>query len=184
MEEWKYLKHTHNKYMISNLGNIKSLNFRNSKKEKNLKCYGKKYKMIKLTINNKRKDFYVHRLVAETFIPNPNNYSCINHINGNKKDNSVKNLEWCTYKHNIKEAFRLGLSNNKKGKENGRSIEVYQYSLNNIFIKKWESMRLAEQELKIRHINECCKGKRKTAGGFIWKLAKEDEQMLKGLEIT
>lgn len=45
-------------------------------------------------------------------------------------------------------------------------------------------MRLAEQTLNIRHINECCKNKRKTAGGYIWRLAKQDEQMLKGLEIT
>lgn len=78
----------------------------------------------------------------------------------------------------------MGLSKNKKGKCNGKSISVNQYTINNQFIKKWDSMRLAEQTLNIRHINECCKNKRKTAGGYIWKLVKEDERMLKGLEIT
>lgn len=51
----------------------------------------------------------LHRLVAETFIPNPNNYPVINHINGNKLDNRAENLEWCTISHNNKEAYRLGL---------------------------------------------------------------------------
>lgn len=184
MEKWKYIKDINNKYLISDLGNIKSIDYKNSKKEKYLSFYGKNYKMIKLTKNKIRKNYYVHRLVAETFIPNPNNYPCVNHINGDKKDNRVENLEWCTYKHNVKEAFRLGLSKNKKGKGNGKSIAVNQYTINNQFIKKWDSMRLAEQTLNVRHINECCKKKRKTAGGYIWKLAKEDERMLKGLEIT
>lgn len=182
MEIWKTLK-INNKYLISNKGRVKSLCYRNSNKEKILSCYGKNYKIVKLTKNNERKDYYIHRLVAEAFIDNPNNYPCINHINGDKRDNRVENLEWCTYQHNIKEAFKLGLSKNKRGSGNGRSVEVNQYTLENKFIRKWESMRLAETTLKIKHINECCKNKRKTAGGYIWRLAKQDEQMLKGLEI-
>lgn len=175
MEQWRYIEGTNNKYLVSDLGNIKSLKYRNSNKEKFLKCYGNNYKIVRLTINGIRKDCYAHRIVAEAFIPNDNCYFCVNHINGNKLDNRVDNLEWCSYKHNIKEAFRLGLSKNGIGKNNGKSIEVNQYDLNNNFIRKWESMNLAEKELNIRHIYECCKNKRKTAGGYIWRLATEDK---------
>ena len=64
------------------------------------------YKIITTTLNNKQKTLYVHRIVAETFIPNPNNYPCVNHIDNNKQNNAVENLEWCSFKENIKTAFR------------------------------------------------------------------------------
>ena len=63
-------------------------------------------------IKNKKGEIKIcslHRLMAETFIPNPNNYPIINHINGDKQDNRVENLEWCTFSYNNKEAYRLGL---------------------------------------------------------------------------
>lgn len=169
-EYWKVIPGTNGRYLVSNKGKIVH---QLQKGDKMLKGHGKNYKTVKLNINNKRKDFYIHRLVAEAFCENPHNYPCVNHINGNKQDNRAENLEWCTYKHNIKEAFRLGLSYNKTGKGNGKSIAICQYDKNNNFIKKWESMHLAEKELNIRHISDCCKGKRKSAGNYIWKLALE-----------
>lgn len=69
---------------------------------------GNKYKTVSLSINGKKKTKSVHKLVAEAFILNPNNYPCINHIDGNKKNNKADNLEWCTYKYNTSEAIRLG----------------------------------------------------------------------------
>ena len=175
MEIWKPIKINSN-YLVSNTGKIKSLNYRNSKKEKELVCYGIQYNTIKISVEDKMKDVYVHKLVAQAFIPNPNNYPCINHINGDKRDNRVENLEWCTYQHNTKEAFKLGLSKNRTGRGNGRSKAVQQLDSNGKIVAEWESMRLAEIKLKIRHIADCCTGKRKTAGGFIWKYkcARED----------
>lgn len=170
-------------YEISNEGNIRSNNYNKTYKVRNMKPYGKIYLIVTLYKKHKKYYKYIHRLVAETFIKNEKNYPIVNHINGNKKDNKVTNLEWCTSKYNIQEAFKLGLSENKRGLGNGRSLEVNQYTIDNIFIKKWESMRLAETTLNIRHINECCKNKRRTAGGYIWRLAKEDEKQLKGLDI-
>lgn len=63
----------------------------------------------------------LHRLVAETFLPNPNNYPVVNHINGNKLDNSIDNLEWCTISHNNKEAYRLGIR-----KVSSKTIEQFK----------------------------------------------------------
>lgn len=73
------------------------------------------YLYYSLKINNKVKNFTIHRLLAKYFIPNPNNYPCVNHIDGNKQNNSLDNLEWCTYKHNSQEAVKLGLI--KSGKD-------------------------------------------------------------------
>lgn len=67
------------------------------------------YKAVNLYKDKKGNTTTVHRLVAKAFIPNPNNYPCVNHINGCKTDNRVTNLEWCDYAHNAKEAFKIGL---------------------------------------------------------------------------
>lgn len=67
------------------------------------------YARVALYNNNKPKDFSVHRLVAQAFIPNPENKPCINHINGIKTDNRVENLEWCTYSENTLHGYRTGL---------------------------------------------------------------------------
>lgn len=69
----------------------------------------KGYYRVDLSKERKSKRFRIHRLIAKTFIPNPNNFPEVNHINGNKKDNCINNLEWCTHKHNMKEAYKLGL---------------------------------------------------------------------------
>lgn len=120
-----------------------------------------------------------------TFIFNSNNKLEINHKDGNKTNNIVTNLEYCTHNENIKHSWDNGLqivTDKRKecGKKNAklnfydRSIKlrkkVIQYDLNGIFVKEWESMHEVERQLKINnsHISACCKGKRKTAGGYIW----------------
>ena len=103
MEEeiWKPIKDYEGLYEVSNLGRVKSLNYRKTGKEKilkNIECRG--YLAVCLTKNGKQKLFKVHRLVAETFIPNPESKPCIDHINTIKNDNRVKNLRWVTHKEN------------------------------------------------------------------------------------
>lgn len=73
------------------------------------------YKIVTIIINKKKKQIYVHRLLAETFLENKNNYKCVNHIDGNKSNNSLYNLEWCTYSENEKHAYKNGLKTSLKG---------------------------------------------------------------------
>lgn len=109
-EIWKDIKNYEGLYKISNFGRIKS---KNKKTNYQWKIYNQKetknYPQVGLMKNNKLKVIRIHRLVAETFIPNPNNYKEINHIDGNKNNNSVDNLEWCTHKYNIRHAIKNDL---------------------------------------------------------------------------
>ena len=100
------------------------------------------------TINYKNKTYYVHRLVAEAFIPNPNNYPCINHINGVKTDNRIENLEWCTYSFNNKEAYRMGLKKPAVETKKHKSVVMLDDNKNEICIFK--KMKYVDKLFKIK----------------------------------
>ena len=180
MEEiWKDVKGYEGLYQVSNLGRVKSIKRKvniYSKKNKNyykrtikqkILNYGGNtigYVNVPLSKDGCTKPIYVHRLVAEAFIPNPNNYPCVNHIDENKENNKVDNLEWCTVKYN----------NNYGSHIEKISKKVIQYDLKGNFIKEWESIAKASKELKLSKIWEVCNGKRNKCGNFIWKYAKEE----------
>lgn len=116
-EIWKDIENYEGCYQVSNLGNVRSLTrkvhtfngWRTTKSQllKPLKS-NRNYYRVCLKSHQKNKYISIHRLVATAFIPNPNNYPVINHIDGNTANNKVDNLEWCTQSHNIKEAYRVG----------------------------------------------------------------------------
>lgn len=141
MEEiWKDVKGYEGIYKISNRGNIKSID-RISKAIRKNKIISQKFKgqalrpfisttgyfTIKLTKNNNYKSFKIHRLIAIHFIPNPDNKAEVNHIDGNKLNNDINNLEWATHLKNMRHAFSTGLvditkySNMRVGEKNGNS---------------------------------------------------------------
>lgn len=102
MEIWKDIKGYEGLYQVSNMGRIKSLNYRNTG-EKGLlngKPNSGGYLIVGLSKNKKTKSFYIHKLVAENFLPNPKNLPEVNHIDENKENNTVYNLEWCDRKYN------------------------------------------------------------------------------------
>lgn len=112
-EIWKPIK-GYEKYLISNKGNVKNINGKIKKINYGICAYG----YLDLWKNNKGTKFRVHRLVAETFIENTFNKEQVNHIDGNKKNNCVNNLEWVTPKENIRHAIENDLSSIKYGSKN------------------------------------------------------------------
>ena len=154
-------------YAVSNLGNVK-----NTKTGK-LKSYGdngKGYLHVSLWSNNKDTYRYIHRLVALAFIPNPENKPCVNHINGDRKDNRVENLEWCTYKENNNHASKYG-----KLVYGTRAKKVRQLSLSGEVLNEYKSVMQASRDTGVcrSSISECVNPFRPnqghTAGGFKWE---------------
>lgn len=186
IEQWKPIEGYEGLYEISNMGNVKSLpkcRGRYEGGEKILKQHRSEQGYMKVTLckDSKVKSFRVHRLVAEAFIPNQENKVQINHIDGNKCNNNINNLEWNTGSENIKHAYDNKLKRafwlNKKSVKHPNSKKVLQYDKNMKFIKVWDSMSDIEREMSIfvDSVSKCCKGSYKTAGGYIWRY-KEDKQ--------
>lgn len=174
--EWRDIKGYEGYYQVSNTGLVKAVNrtviFSDGRKrsypEKILPAKewfknGHGYLMVTLTKHHKMKGFSVHRLVAEAFIPNPNNYPQINHKDKNRSNNKVENLEWCDARYNNR------YSNN---------IRIIQYDNNWNKLKIWPCIIDAAKTLNIPSPNiiNCCRKKQKSAGGFFW-CYEEDESM-------
>ena len=185
-EIWKDIKEYEGIYQISNLGRVRRLkkwcgNVYKSKWIDDIKILtptdnGNGYKIISLNKNRKRKNKYIHRLVAEAFIPNPDNLPEVNHIDNNKSNNVWTNLEWCTRSYNVKYSFDKGFHVapknmlGRKGKNHPISKSVKQYDLEGNFIKEYGSAHIASQETNVCYasIKKCRCKKQKTAGGYIW----------------
>lgn len=171
-EIWMPIK-KYKRYLVSNLGRIKVVQIRNKKADKILSqtLTPKGYLKVTLFDNDRKETINVHRLVAETFIPNPHNKPQVNHINGIKTDNRVENLEWNTAKENVNHSIRIGLRKALRGKDNPCSKTIIQMDLDNNIIHVWGSSKEAERELGIDQalIIRCCQGKQKTSHGSLWR---------------
>lgn len=173
-EIWKDIKGYEGLYKVSNRGNIKSLNYRRKLGNERIlpgSCDGKGYLQVGLCKNGVRRKFAIHRLVAEAFIENKYNKKEVNHIDGNKSNNHVDNLEWSTRSENVKHAYDNGLISKKYGIKNpnfgkkmalSNSRKVFCITTNEIF----ESITEASLKYNIHrsNISRCCKGKMKTCG--------------------
>ena len=122
------------------------------------------YQRLGLRTKGKRKWFNVHRLVAQTFIPNPDNKPFVNHIDGNKSNNHVENLEWCNQSENMIHAFKTGLKSPSHPKP------VKQYTLGGEFIKEYPSREEASRSVKAFGCNINKAIQRNTmCAGYLWR---------------
>lgn len=162
MEEWKDIKGYEGHYQISNKGRVKSLKHNHTKKGKILIPFksNNNYLSINLYKNNKLKTYLIHRLVAEAFLPNPDNLPVVNHKDENKLNNNVENLEWCTYYYNNKYGTRVEKVTKKiECVETGEIFMGYKDIIDKMFDGKGYPSR----------ISMCCTGKRKSAYGYHFK---------------
>ena len=166
MEEeiWKPIKDYEGLYEVSNLGRVKSLNYKGTGKGKilkNIEC-SNGYLTVSLTKNGKQKVFYIHRLVAVTFIPNPENKPCIDHINTIRTENCIWNLRWVTYEENNNNSLTKKKMSENHREQDGENNPMYgkhhsdetkrKISENNIWNDK-ERCEEARKKLSENHAN-------------------------------
>ena len=178
IEIWKTViikGETYDNYQVSNLGRLMSLNYRGTGRAELMNPGKLKdgYLIVVLTKDRKRHTYTVHRLIAETFLPNPNNLPEVNHKDENKENNFVGtpendykdgNLEWCDSKDNC----NYGTRNERIAK--AKSKPVLQFTLTGEFIREWPStMECKRNGFNQGNISSCCLGERKSADGYIWK---------------
>ena len=198
MEIWKDIKGYEGLYQVSNLGRVKSFdrwvkgsyNGLQFKKGKILKpSIGHFYFQVSLVnINGEKNSYTIHRLVAESFLPNPENKTEIDHIDTNPLNNNVENLKWCTHKENMNNPItkqkRCGDNHPKPflgkfGKENPHSKPILQFTLDGKLIRKWECFKDVERELGLHHPNilKVIRGDRNHTGGCKWGYADDYEKV-------
>lgn len=171
---WKDIDNFEN-YKISNFGNVKSFTKRKSGNNLIPQISRKGYQTVLLYNNGKPHQKKIHRLVAAAFISNKDKLPQVNHIDGNKQNNRVDNLEWCDNSYNQIHAYKTGLERPKFQRK------IKQYSLEGEYIAEFNYIREAKRYLNIdgSSISACCRGKRKSAGGFIWKYADDNNSTKK-----
>lgn len=180
MEEiWKTIKETDGKYSVSNLGNVRRNEHYTIVKPQNTKVHycerllkpyidSTGYSVVLLQTTNGPIRKKIHRLVADAFIDNPYNLPIVNHIDENKQNNTINNLEWCTAQYNA----NYGTRNNRIRKQS--SIRVAQYTMDGKLVKVWDSMSQAAASFGAKtttYIRRVCTNQfgRHSYKGYIWK---------------
>lgn len=192
-EMWRDIEGYEGYYQVSDKGNIRSMD-RYVKGKNNSRCFHKGadrklqvshkgYFNIILQKEGKKKQYQVHRLVAQAFIPNLENKPQVNHIDCNKQNNGVSNLEWATQQENMdhakennlfgetSKAQRKAFMENIVKAQESRKKAVRQYDLNGVFIKEYHSIAKAAKKTGTNgaKISMCCRGQRNKTNNFNWE---------------
>lgn len=185
-EIWKPIKGYEGQYDVSNLGNIRSLSYHQTEKIKKLSPFPDKKGYLQVDL--RKRSIKVHRIVAETFIPNPENKQQINHIDGNKSNNRVENLEWCTQSENQKHAYKNGLKPKSVARSKTKEVKDLLNKYRNESNEKrktpviatniatgekyqFESQSEASRQLGVpqRSVGRICYGKQKQSNGYVFE---------------
>ena len=167
-EVWKPVPGYKSLYDASNFGRVRSLKFGKIRILKQLK-HNCGYLKVLLYKDGKGKRFFVHRLVAEAFIPNPDNLPQVNHINEIKTDNSAWNLEWCDVSYNNSYGTLPERQSQNQLNDPIKSKPVYQYTLDGRLVHVWPSAAEAGRNgFDTSCIYNCCNGRQKSHKGFLW----------------
>ena len=192
VEIWKPIPEFETEYEVSNLGNVKSLDRIVIRGNSTIQIKGRikksyidnsGYRIIMLCKNGKAKTFGLHRIIAKTFIPNPDSKPEVDHINTNRADCSLENLRWVTHKENnnnekslqnrrnstyTPETIRKGMETRKALKSKNGARTVFQYTKDGIFVNEYYSMEEAKRKSGAGHICEVLDDNTQTSGGFLW----------------
>lgn len=180
-QQWKEIEGYEDRYEVSNDGNVRSLLYYSSRKQRfvfrkkprllKIETTHDGYKRVCLSYERNMKHHLVHRLVATAFIPNPKNYPSINHKDENPANNNVSNLEWCNHKYNSNYGTLRKRISERLSKFHHLSKKVIQMDSEGRYISEYRSAREAARQMGIRSecISRCCMGKSKTAAGYKWK---------------
>ncbi len=193
---WKDIAGYEGLYKISNYGEVYSVRLQRLLKEWSS---NEGYRKVDLNKNGERTHFLVHRLVGESFVPNPDKLPCINHKDENPKNNRYDNLEWCTYKYNcnygghnkriseskkgcipwnkgltktdkrVASYIRYGKENHNYGRVPSWSKSVRCIELNKTFVSVSEAAR--KMNIRNQYIRNACNGKQKKCRGYRWEWA-------------
>ena len=160
---FKQIKGHNSAYLVGNDGTIF-----NQKTKKFLKTVKNERGYLHVTLcYGEKRDYLVHRLVAQAFLENPNDLPEMNHKDEDKENNHVDNLEWCTKQYNTTYGERT----------KSRNTPVIQRDKDGALVKCWDSMKDAGEALNLKYqgISRVCRHKRKTCGGFVWEYANDSE---------
>ena len=188
MEEiWKDVVGYEGLYQVSNHGRVKSLEhfvpsiggaIRKSPSKILTNCFDNNYYHVTLYKGGRKKIFLVHRLVAEAFIPNPNNLPQVNHKDGNKLNNNATNLEWCSAQDNILHAFATGL--NTPHTTHYRGVKAFLFD-SGVFVGEYTSQHEAADilGLNVSHICSVLQGRYKQTGGYYFEYNGKEKQQIR-----
>lgn len=161
MEEWKDIKGYEGLYQVSTMGRVRSFHEYGGIKQRILRLKKCKsgYVSVALAKHGTYSYVFIHRLVAQTFIPNPENCPVVNHKDENKTNNRVDNLEWCSSKYN-----------NNYGTRNQRAIESKNKSVLCVETGRvFDSLKSAREFTHATGIHKVAKGRQRTSGGYHWR---------------
>lgn len=201
MEEiWRDIEGYEGFYQVSTWGRVRSLDrivadgrtsYKTLKGKIIKETSARGYRKVRLTKDGKQTAYFVHRLVAQTFVPNPENKAEVDHTDTNPGNNRVENLRWATRLENNRNSLTRkkrsdGLKGNKNhmyekyGKDNPNSKAIFQITKDGNILRKWIGISEAARQTGARHQNIvfCCQGKLNSSGGFRWIYASELDDFL------